>query len=51
EFSVDNDTGQMVVKVVDKSTQEVIRQVPSKEMLAIAKTLDNIKGLFVKQTA
>lgn len=51
EFSVDNDTGQMVVKVVDRSTREVIRQVPSEEMLAIAKTLDSIKGLFLKQTA
>lgn len=51
EFSVDKDSGQMVVKVVDRSTREVIRQVPSEEMLAIAKTLDNIKGLFLKQTA
>ena len=51
EFSVDKDSGQMVVKVVDRSTREVIRQVPSEEMLALAKTLDSIKGLFVKQTA
>ncbi len=51
EFSVDKDSGQMVVKVVDRSTREVIRQVPSEEMLALAKTLDSIKGLFLKQTA
>ncbi|HQO28975.1 MAG TPA: flagellar protein FlaG [Accumulibacter sp.] len=51
EFSVDKDSGQTVVKVVDRSTREVIRQVPSEEMLALAKTLDSIKGLFVKQTA
>jgi flagellar protein FlaG len=51
EFSVDNDTGQLVVKIIDRATQEVIRQMPSEEMLAIAKALDSIKGLFVKQTA
>jgi len=51
EFSVDNDTGQLVVKIIDRATKEVIRQMPSEEMLAIAKALDSIKGLFVKQTA
>lgn len=51
EFSVDHDTGQLVVKIVDRVTKEVIRQVPSQEMLALAKALDSIKGLFVKQTA
>lgn len=51
EFSVDHDTGQLVVKITDRATKEVIRQVPSQEMLALAKALDSIKGLFVKQTA
>jgi flagellar protein FlaG len=51
EFSVDDDTGQMVVKIIDRATKEVIRQMPSEEMLAVAKALDSIKGLFIKQTA
>jgi flagellar protein FlaG len=51
EFSVNDDTGQLVVKIIDRSTKEVIRQMPSEEMLALAKALDSIKGLFVKQTA
>ncbi|EXI77638.1 MAG: flagellar protein FlaG [Candidatus Accumulibacter appositus] len=51
EFSVDDDTGQLVVKIIDRTTKEVIRQMPSEEMMAIAKTLDSIKGLFVTQTA
>jgi len=51
EFSVNDDTGQLIVKIIDRATKEVIRQMPSEEMLAIAKTLDSIKGLFVKQTA
>ena len=48
-FSVDEDTGRTVVKVVDNATKEVIKQIPSKEMLELAKALDGIKGLLVKQ--
>jgi flagellar protein FlaG len=51
EFSVNDETGQLVVKIIDRATKEVIRQMPSEEMLSIAKTLDSIKGLFVQQTA
>ncbi|MCB1931248.1 MAG: flagellar protein FlaG [Candidatus Accumulibacter sp.] len=51
EFSVNDDTGQLVVKIIDRTTKEVIRQMPSEEMLSIAKALDSIKGLFVQQTA
>lgn len=51
EFSINDDTKQVVVKVVDSATQEVIRQIPSEEMLAIAKALDSIKGLLFKQKA
>ncbi len=51
EFSVNEDTGQLIVKIVDRTTKELIRQMPSAEMIAIAKALDSIKGLFVKQSA
>lgn len=51
QFSVNDDTDKVVVTVVDSETKEVIRQIPSEEMLAIAKALDNIKGLFIKQQA
>jgi flagellar protein FlaG len=50
-FRVDDDTGEMVVKVVDATTKDVIRQIPSEEMLAIAKALDRIQGLLVNQKA
>ena len=49
EFTVDDDTKLTVVKVIDKSTKEVIRQIPSEEMLAIAKALDTVQGLLVRQ--
>ena len=51
EFSMDEDTGETVVKVVDTATKEVIRQIPSEEMLNIAKALDKIQGLLIKQSA
>lgn len=50
-FSIDDDSGRTVVKVVDSSTDEVIRQIPSKELLAISKALDKLQGLLLKQEA
>lgn len=50
-FSIDEDTGKTVVKIVDSSTQEVIKQIPSEEVLSIAKALDKLKGLFIEQKA
>lgn len=51
EFSVIDETDQVVVKIIDSSTKEVIRQMPSEEMIAIAKALDSIKGLLIKGSA
>lgn len=34
-FSVDDSSGRIVVKVIDLSTEEVIRQIPSEEMMAL----------------
>lgn len=51
EFSIDNDSKRTVVKVVDQTTKEVLRQIPTVEVLEIAKSLDSAKGLLLKQTA
>ena len=51
EFSLDQQSGKTVVKVVDTNTQEVIRQIPSPEMLEIAHALDRVQGLLLKQKA
>lgn len=50
-FSVDNDTGKTIVKVMDSETKEVLKQIPSEEMVAIAKAVDKLKGLLVHQKA
>jgi flagellar protein FlaG len=49
EFTVDDSSGETVIKVIDRSTKELIRQIPSKEMLAIAQSIDRLQGLLVKQ--
>ena len=37
EFSVDEDLGKTIITVTDTETQEVIRQIPAEEMLALAR--------------
>ena len=39
DFSVDDSTGRVVVRVIDSVSEEVIRQIPSEEMLAISRHL------------
>ena len=51
EFTVDQDTKIDVIKVVDKTTKEVIHQFPSEEILSIAKSIDRLQGLIIRQKA
>ena len=52
EFSVDSDTSRTVVKMVDTSTGELIRQFPSETTLAISRDIETAQqGLLLKQQA
>lgn len=51
QFSIDEETGRTVVKIVDPDTDKVIRQIPSEELLAISQNLATTTGLLVKQKA
>ena len=51
QFSIDEDTGKTVVKVLDSQTQEVIRQFPSEEAISIARALDKAQGLLFNDKA
>ena len=51
EFSVDDDSDRTIVKVVDMETKEVIRQMPTREAMEIAKALDKLQSLMARQTA
>lgn len=51
QFVIDPASDRVVVRIVDGQTGEVIRQVPSDEMLAISRSLDRLQGLLLKQKA
>lgn len=51
QFSMDEEAGRMVVKVIDTSTQKTVRQIPNEEVLAFSKTLGRLQGLVVREQA
>jgi len=50
-FSVDSSNGRTIVKITDAKTGEMIRQIPSEEMVAIARSLDKLQGMLVQGKA
>jgi flagellar protein FlaG len=51
QFTIDKDSGKTIVKVVDSETSEVIRQIPSEELLALARSMSKTEGLLISQKA
>jgi len=57
QFQIDDATGRIVVQVIDSNSKEVVRQIPSEEMLAIARHLADAieqnepKGFFIELKA
>jgi flagellar protein FlaG len=47
EFSVDKDSGRDVIKVVDKSTGDLVKQFPSEEVLTLVAKLSDMVGGFI----
>ncbi len=50
-FAIDDSTGKTVIRISDAQTGEMIRQIPSEEMLEIARSLDKLQGLLLQQQA
>ncbi|MFZ0152580.1 flagellar protein FlaG [compost metagenome] len=46
EFSTDEESGRIVVKVIASETGELIRQLPSEEALRIAHSLSDVSSLL-----
>lgn len=46
-FENDNDNNELVVKVVNPETDEVIRQIPPEELLTLTKRLEDLRGNIV----
>lgn len=52
EFTMDNDSERILVRLIDTSTGDVIRQIPSEEMLAIAQSIEQMQqGLLLDKEA
>jgi len=51
QFSIDKTTGYNVVRVVNPDTQELIRQLPSEELLKIAASMQEMGSVLVNQKA
>ena len=45
-FSVDQDLDRVVVQVVDKNSEQIIRQVPSEDMLELVKRMRDLQGML-----
>lgn len=46
KFSLDDESGKVVVKVTDSKTGEIIRQMPSEEALKLAQRLEEARSLL-----
>jgi len=50
-FEMNDDAGRVVVKVISGDSGEVIRQIPSEEVIRIAQHLHEMSGLLVREQA
>jgi len=46
-FSKDKDTGDILIKIIDNKTDEVIKQIPPEEVLELKKRLGDMQGLLL----
>lgn len=51
QFSVDSDTGKTVLRVTDAESGAVLRQIPGDEALSMARILDRMQGVLIRQKA
>lgn len=51
EFSIDEGSGRSIVRLLDGATKQVLLQFPSEEMLNIARSLEQLEGLLLHQSA
>ena len=50
-FSLQNDTGKVVVEVTDSSTGELIRKIPSEEALKLSERIADVRSLMTSVKA
>ncbi|MBK1693908.1 hypothetical protein CKO09_04030 [Chromatium weissei] len=50
-FALDQDSGRMVIRMIDSKTDELIRQIPNEETLKFAQYVDGLVGLIFNHKA
>ncbi len=50
-FSVDDDTGETIIRVVDSESQKTIRTIPSEEFLSMSEQLNQTVGMLLNAQA
>ncbi|MEO5365922.1 MAG: flagellar protein FlaG [Magnetococcus sp. WYHC-3] len=50
-FTMDHDLNQVVVSVVDRNTNEVIRQIPTEQVRELADRMEALEGILYDATA
>ena len=48
DFQEDEETQELIVKVMNRETQELIRQIPPEAMLKVAKRMEEMTGLLIE---
>jgi flagellar protein FlaG len=51
QFSIDEDSGETVIKVIDRETDEVVRQIPGEEVIRLRKRLLESAGTIFQDSA
>lgn len=50
-FSMDDQSNRVVIKVIDQTTQEVIRVIPPEDVINIAEQFDKARGVLLEEKA
>lgn len=50
QFSIDEQSGDTIIKVIDSETDELIRQIPAEELLVLRSSLEEYRGMLLEMT-
>ncbi len=48
QFSVDEHSGDTIIKVIDSETDQLIRQIPAEELLVLRSSLEEYRGILLE---
>jgi len=49
QFSIDDKSNEIIVRIVDRDTGEVIRQIPPESIVRLRDSMRDMSGLFVEK--